>query len=255
MLVLFWVVLTLFSIVKTKTVLYSSLTYFPLTFLGARHVYAVVTGRIAWQRRYSVALIVVGILVAIPFISFPLLMLNREWLVARIPDAFTAANLSRRAVVWSGWESLAGVSFLLLSILAVSIAGKPGSIRRGAIALLLSAIGISTVLTTFMRPIEQHTQGGAILLYKRFAQRDDVYVHSMFKSFADLFYTRLQPQDNPLAHDKEWLLTGPIDKPAYFVQRNYKAEGAQRRYGLHYVESEGGFVLLKRDAVKQPDSF
>jgi hypothetical protein len=35
MVILFWVVLILFSIVKTKIVHYSSLCYFPLTYLAA----------------------------------------------------------------------------------------------------------------------------------------------------------------------------------------------------------------------------
>src|SRR5262249_42718142 len=38
MLILFWVVMLLFSIVKTKIVHYSSLTYFPLSFLAAHTV-------------------------------------------------------------------------------------------------------------------------------------------------------------------------------------------------------------------------
>ncbi len=39
MLILFWVVLILFTIVKTKIVHYSSLCYFPLTFIGAWWLY------------------------------------------------------------------------------------------------------------------------------------------------------------------------------------------------------------------------
>ena len=45
MLILFWVVLILFSIVKTKIIHYSSLCYFPLTYLAAVSFYQVYQGR------------------------------------------------------------------------------------------------------------------------------------------------------------------------------------------------------------------
>ena len=40
-----------------------------------------------------------------------------------------------------------------------------------------------------------------------------------FKSYTDLFYSRTTPSENPHNHDINWLLHGPIDKPAYFVAR------------------------------------
>lgn len=42
MLILFWVVMILFTIVKTKIVHYSSLAYFPLSFLAATYIYEMV---------------------------------------------------------------------------------------------------------------------------------------------------------------------------------------------------------------------
>jgi hypothetical protein len=58
------------------------------------------------------------------------------------------------------------------------------------------------------------------------------------------------PGKNPHDYDREWLLTGPIDKPAYFVCRIDKAHEYQGKYDLHEIKDEYGFVYFRRDAVR-----
>jgi 4-amino-4-deoxy-L-arabinose transferase-like glycosyltransferase len=64
MVILFWVVLILFSIVKTKIVHYSSLAYFPLTFLAAGFVYSMYQNRAKWSKWMSAIIIIISVLIA-----------------------------------------------------------------------------------------------------------------------------------------------------------------------------------------------
>ena len=50
MMILFWLVLILFTIVKTKIVHYSSLCYFPLTFLAAYTIHKIMRSEIEWEK-------------------------------------------------------------------------------------------------------------------------------------------------------------------------------------------------------------
>src|SRR5690606_29905660 len=68
MVILFWVVLILFSIVKTKIIHYSSLAYFPLTFLAASFIYKAHKGQMKWNKWISTLIIVLSVLISIPVI-------------------------------------------------------------------------------------------------------------------------------------------------------------------------------------------
>jgi hypothetical protein len=71
-----------------------------------------------------------------------------------------------------------------------------------------------------------------------------------FKSYAHLFYTDKQPQTNSNSCDTQWLLTGPIDKPAYFVCKIKKADEYKAYPQMQEVGRKNGFVFLKREPVQ-----
>src|SRR4029434_9817901 len=107
MLVLFWVVLVAFSLVQTKVVHYSSLCYFPLTYLAALQLERIVVGEqpFGWTR-WAVG--VIGSLVAAFAIAAPFLMMRRE-AIAPLFAASSFAHASLMApVAWTGVEALDG---------------------------------------------------------------------------------------------------------------------------------------------------
>ena len=55
------------------------------------------------------------------------------------------------------------------------------------------------------------------------------------------------PLKNPKAYDMEWLLSGPIDKPAYFVCKNTKADRYRKMPQLKEIKEKNGFVFFKRE--------
>ena len=104
MMILFWVVLFLFSIVKTKIVHYSSLCYFPLSFLGAYAVYKLMNAEMTWKKYTNYLLIpfacLIGIVIsALPFIDkYKLEIINSDL----IKDKFAVENLKAN-VHWTGF--------------------------------------------------------------------------------------------------------------------------------------------------------
>jgi hypothetical protein len=69
-----------------------------------------------------------------------------------------------------------------------------------------------------------------------------------FKSYATYFYGRTQPPGNPKYYDENWLLTGDIDKDAYFVTKIHRASLLEKYDELEKLYEKNGFVFYVRKA-------
>jgi hypothetical protein len=246
MLILFWTVLVLFSIVKTKTVLYSSLAWFPLTYLAALALHSLILGKQAMKRPLFIGLALFGVLVSLAITLFPLVIINKHWIIPLIRDKFAVACLEN-PIPWTGYEFLLGIGYALAvaASLALFARNRP---RAASVALFgSSALCLFLFMYVFAPKIEAYSQGGPIAFYREHATQD-VYVRALFKSYADLFYSRKKPDANPQSHSKEWLLTGAIDKPAYFVARvtQTKRYDQNTTLDLIRIKSAYGFVYYMR---------
>ncbi len=96
--ILFWVVLILFSIVKTKTVLYASLTWFPVTYLSALHMYGMVTNKTSGTERFRYPWSPFPVLIALAITAFPFVLINKTAIMPFIKDKFAVACLSNPVV-------------------------------------------------------------------------------------------------------------------------------------------------------------
>lgn len=247
--ILFWVVLILFSIVKTKTVLYSSLAWFPITFLGALHCHRLMTGELQWNRFLSLSFIIFTVLVGIAVTLFPLLLKHKEIILPFIQDRFAVACL-RKPVHWSGSESLIGITFLFFSGAAFILVSKRKMLYGLGSLFIASVICVQCTLIIINPKIEQYTQSDVIAFYKKHSGENE-YVRALFKSYGDLFYGKKMPYDHQLSYSRTWLLTGPIDKPAFFVGRiqqakKYDAE-EYKKFGLQLIEKKYGYVYYRRN--------
>jgi 4-amino-4-deoxy-L-arabinose transferase-like glycosyltransferase len=244
--ILFWVVMILFSIVKTKTVLYASLTWFPVMYLSALHMYGILTKKFQWNRVLQISLVVFSSVIAIAITAFPFVLINKEKIMPLIKDKFAVACLTN-PVAWTGWESLVGVVFMLVLVVSLILIGRK-KFLSGFITLMAATVFcVQAFLIVFTPGIEQYSQGGPIAFYKEHST-EDVYVRSLFKSYADLFYGKKRPGMHPKSYDRQWLLHGPIDKPVYFVGRiNQDREYSKPENGLTKLKAEFGFVYYRRD--------
>lgn len=246
--VLFWVVLLLFSIVKTKIVHYSSLCYFPLSYLAALQIYRLLEGRFSLKGWNISIMLVIGLILGLAIALLPLVGIYKNDLIPHIGDKFAKANLEAD-VPFSFGEMAYGLSYMVMVIVScVFLFG--GKVRRGLLCLFISTILILQVTVLhFVPKVERFSQNAAISFYEQF-QGKDVYVEPLaYFSYAHLYYTRKQPSTNPEYYkpDREkWLLEGQIDKPAYFICRITDSEPYRSHPNLELIGEKNGFVFFKR---------
>jgi len=245
MVTLFWVVFVLFSIVKTKTVLYSSMTYFPITYLSAYHLYLVRKGELAWTRLHTWSLAAFGLLVAAIVAAFPVVMMHTSWLRPLTHDNFALACIAR-PMHWSYFETLIGGGYGALLIISFVLVTRKKFTAAFSILFISSALCLQTFMIDVVPKMELIAGGAPIQFYESLRGKD-CYAHSLFKSYADMFYAQRMPGGNPKSGDTDWLLKGDIDKPAYFVCRIDGANDYRGKYGLIELKNEYGFVYFRRD--------
>jgi 4-amino-4-deoxy-L-arabinose transferase-like glycosyltransferase len=242
---LFWVVMILFTIVTTKIVHYSSMAYFPLSFLAAFQIHQwMEAGKQPrkWQLIFNlvVGLILAGIIAAVPY-----LMHNKDLLMNLITSDFGKASLSIN-VPMLGWEWVIGVVFLL------AVTGTFILYRKNELPAAVSLSGFVLAATLLwygalvLPKIEKYSQAPAVEFYEKMAG-EDVYIHTFrFKSYADYFYARKMPMQNENALDGNWLLTGEIDKPVYLVTKVNKMKFMTEYPAFELMYQKGGFVFYRR---------
>ena len=249
MIILFWVVLLLFSIVKTKIVHYSSLCYFPLSFLGAYVIYKLINGDIQWKKITSSLLIIIGTLLGVAIAALPLIDKYKQEIISSkiINDPFAVESLNA-SVHWLGFEWLIGV------MLAGGVGVMVFLIHRKKMALGIIGIFIISLITVNLSSliiaprIEQYSQGAAIEFYQ-FLKNKDCYLETYgFKSYAYLFYSDRKIPANKNYNNMDWLLRGTIDKPAYFVCKNIEVDEMKKTYSeVTELYRKNGFVFLIRN--------
>lgn len=242
--IMFWVVLILFSIVKTKIVHYSSLCYFPLTYLAALQLYRLSNEPQKLKRWLVPVFLVIGSLIAIAITLMPVVGMNKAALIPLIDDPFAVGNLSAD-VSWSYAECLWGLLYLVGIWVAVFMMRT--QFRKGMLLLcVLQILIIEVTVVHFTPKIEAYSQRAAIDFFKSFKGKD-VYVQVLgYKSYAHLFYTEKNKPVNPNYYSEQWLLTGPVDKPTYFVSKVQDAEKYRQMPQLEQIGASNGFVFFKR---------
>ncbi len=251
--ILLSVVIFIFSIVKTKILHYSSLAYFPITFLAAYSMFKINYHSLRWKISSTIFVWVIGIILALGLILFPLILMNISLFLPQITDKFTNAIL-QTPVEWYGFEQIAGF-ILLIGLAAFSFFIYKRNFINAFISLFsATAITIMVFLPLMTPKIETFLQGTPIEFYKEF-KGTDAYIHTLgYKSYAPFFYTEKPMNLSRYYHKmhgaefEEWLLAGNIDKDAYFVSRINNYENYTNKYpNLKIISIKNGYVFLKRE--------
>ncbi len=251
MYILILVVIVLYSIARTKLLHYSSLAYFPLTFLAAWVWEKWVDRKIEISTWQVVVILVIALFYAAGTILFPLVADHREWLLEKdysFLDPFTRGALQRNAH-WSGFEWLVGL-FLILGVgfAAVQILQRNS---RGMLILHLVVLLFATAsIYIFTGRIEGYTQRAAINFYKGL-KGQEVYVRPLgFKSYSHLFYFDKQPGADEI--EVHALMEEKLDRDAYFVIRLDEKDFFLKRYPvLEVLQERDGYVFaIKRAGTK-----
>ncbi|NUQ22786.1 MAG: glycosyltransferase family 39 protein [Saprospiraceae bacterium] len=245
MIFLFWTVLILFTIVKSKIVHYSSMSYFPVTFLASLTIYHIIHQRIAFSRWIKAGIWAIGTIFILVTLALPILAQQIDALKPLFKDPFAQANLEAQ-VRWTGFEVIPGI-FLLALLIVSTVLWRRNQLETGIRVLFIgTSVFVMLTLIFYIKRIEGYSQRAAIEFYESKAQEDCYIVTHGYKSYAHLFYARKRPVTDERSYDKEWLLNGEIDKPVYVVTKIHKADEMKAYPKLERLGGKNGFVFFGR---------
>jgi hypothetical protein len=254
MIILFWVVTVLFTIVQSRIIHYSSMAWFPVTFLAAYSIYKWERGEMLYKKYVGILLAILGGLISLLILGVAVIGLNVKKLAPYVEDTFARGNMEAD-VHWSGFEGLIGILLVVALILGIRSLGHKAFGRAAGYFFVGTAIVIFFASAIIVPKVERYSQGADIDFFIA-RQGENCYVHTLgFKSYGDLFYTQKERPTNLNSYSQDWLLTGPIDKPVYFVTKvdrvqNWEAPGKYPE--LKELYRKNGFVFLKRDVPPPP---
>ena len=226
MMILFWVVLILFTIVRTKIIHYSSMCYFPLTFLATWYIERIIDRKesVHWSAKVLIGLFALIFSLAIAIVPF---IDSLKYLLFPVVDEFTKGNLEATSQ-WMGFEWIVGVILFVGAIYFIVFGNKN---PKKAVFVLFSSslIFIFSTMLFVVPQVEKYTQGTPIEFYKSKKGEDcyilyamDIYFYKngdKSKSYAPYFYAERKAENN--CSDEDFLRRGDIDKPCYFVIKNF----------------------------------
>ena len=242
---LFWVVLILFSIVKSKIVHYSSMAYFPLTFLAAEVIYKIMEGKVSFTMWMKVLLGTIGGLFVVATIALPILAQHLDWLATWFDDPFAQANLEAE-VNWTYWAVIPGL-WLLFVLVMVMIFVRQSRHWEWINTLFIGAATFVMLTLIFdINRIEGYSQNAALTFFESKANEECYIITHGYKSYAHLFYARKPIVTDDRSYDKQFLLTGDVDRPVYVVTKVHKTKELETNPSLKELYRKNGFVFYKR---------
>lgn len=226
MMIVFWLTLILFSIVKTKIIHYSSLCYLPLTYMGALGLRQILATQHI-RRALNIGLLCGIIFWTMVLLAVPLIGLNLQSILPLVKDEFARMNLSA-PVYWSGFELGIGMIYCIIGIIGWTFLRKQTMMEKGVLLLTCSTIiALLTFLPIIAPKIEGYTQASPIAFYQGMQGKDVLLYPSGFKSYAHLFYSgKLPPKEFPeyARLSDEELMNGASKKPVFFVAKIKRAQ-------------------------------
>ena len=244
MLLLFVLVLLLFSFVNTKIIHYSSLCYFPMSFFAANFLNAQFNGKNKENLIQKFTLPLVGGLLLILFLALPFLGNHIEILreATWVNDDFAKSNFEAE----NSWSL---IDYVLPLIFAGGLILFFVIKNFSRYLFFMSAMLVSylIILIAFVPKIEAYTQSAVIEFYESKANEDCYVTPVGYKSYAHLFYTQKQAQENPNHSNLNWLLNQETDKAVYCILKITKSdEFAEKNTQFTLLYKKNGFAFFEK---------
>jgi 4-amino-4-deoxy-L-arabinose transferase-like glycosyltransferase len=247
MIILLCVVLVIFSIVKTKIVHYSSLCYFPITYLAAYYVHQLWEGRTKWSWKqmvpFSILLVVItaGVTFGLIFMSHPKAVDK----YVHLSDPFGQEALNA-AVYWGKYDWTLAIVYFVAMIIGV-ILMYMRHIKWGIyVVLIASAVFVNTMMVLIVPRVEKYSQAALIEFLQQRAG-EDCYISVLgFKSYAIYYYADKQPPAEPRKDDNIKVIWEPTDKPVYLIVKINMSENIKTLPMFTELYRKNGFIFLKK---------
>jgi len=247
--IFFWVITVLFTIVQSRIIHYSSMAWFPVSFLAAYSIYKWDLKQMNYKKYVGVFIAIIGGVISLFILSLSYFAMNLKKFAPGVKDKFVNAMM-QADVHWSGLEGIVGLIMIISIIIGISKLNKNKFKQAAWVLFGGTAIVIFLASAIIVPKVERYTQGAAIDFFIQ-RQGEDCYVNTLgYFSYAQLYYVRKEIPTNPNSYDEQWLLTGKIDKPVYFVSRVDRIDNYRQYTDLKELYRKNGFVFLKRDVPK-----
>jgi hypothetical protein len=248
--ILFWVNLILFSIVSTKIIHYSSLCYFPLTYIAAE----VLDSERILKFRFNMLIKVLGMILWIlwffVFLSVPFIFMNWNkihWIIQSSDIQFR--NFFLKSSTWGFTDFLPAVVFGILGFFAIIKLFKNEFFNATKILSVSVVITIFIASFTIVPKIESYSQGGLINLIQTADKQGKIIKPIGFKTYADYFYSNLTPQDIAKRNEAAERLFNPnasVGQSTIAVVKIKDLEKVMKDYPcLRAIKINQGFAALE----------
>ncbi len=241
MILSFWVVLIVFTLVKTKIVHYSSFAYYPITFIAARYITSIIESPNKVRNRlFNIAAIALSIM-ALVIIGFIYLVSHPQSILQMIHDDFIIEAL-QVSVYWPVWLYAIPILFIVLQVVLVIYRNISG---RYELQSIFNAGYLLVLLLAVVPRVETFSQQSYIEMCKEYGKDGDTVLPYGFKSYAHLFYGKQRPQNCRYSADE--ILTGAESTSVvYFICKKNKEQELMAQQGVTFVTNRGGYYLFKR---------
>lgn len=247
MLILLAVVVILFSLVGTKIVHYSSMAYYPISFLSALALWQIIEKQARFKLWNSTLLVLIGFILISASTGLVYLGLHPDALMPLLAkDAFANANM-QAAVNWSFWDYTPAIFYALVLVVSAFFYKRN---RARAFKTLFLGTGIWTMLALifFIGKVERISQNANVEFFEAYASENAYFISYDFKSYVPEFYGALQPPVHPKSRNKKWLFTGAVDKDVYITCRiNRKEKLELEIIDATFLYAKNGFYFYKRN--------
>ncbi len=236
MIYLLCVVLIVFSVVKTKIIHYSSLCYFPITFLAAYYLNYLLDGKMKWTWRQTLPLFTICLLIVIGLIGGIIAIQQPNWIMDYVKDEFARECLQAK-VYWSTADIRFPIAYLVLVITGIFLIDSK-RIRLGVFVIIISsALFINKVMSFIVPRVELYSQGALIEFCESKKNEDCVIETGSFKSYAPFFYAAKRIPE-----------PGDTSKPHYVIIKVNGIENEKKsRHNLTELYRKNGMVFFKQN--------
>ena len=275
--ILLWTVLILFTIVTTKIIHYSSMSYIPLSFLAAVETYKIFMGK-SLKRVLKIPLVILSSCMGL-FLAIILYLLTYK--IDTISSFITDSNVKdvlNVKLFWHGWEWIIPLILVAASIIWL-IKINTNIIKYLASFCILIGLTFALIGHYIVPKIEMAIQGNAIKFYEDISDEKKYITTVGFKSYAHYFYSRIDELDssdqlyntkseilnnyfsssslNDLNRNEKnkfngyilnWLINGKIDRTAYFVTKKSRPiKQLEKSKNLKLVKQTANYQFYKRE--------
>lgn len=216
--IIFWVVLILFSITKTKIVHYSSMTYLPLSFCAAHFLNQIRNNETNLKKYQIYFYLSVGIIWCILLLGVPIAVLFKEKWLHLVKDPF-ALDALKTQVRWGLFDLLPGIIFIVGFYFSYRYIKQKSIVNFLIVSFTNTSVTLLVFLLLVLPKIENYSQKAAIeFLIEKSKEKSYIETYG-YKSYAQYFYGKADFENGKVKPSVEELINNEWNRNVYLIAK------------------------------------